>query len=583
MIDDLAVDELIQPIINLYQKIEYELLLEVAKRFNGYDEVTGALEWQLKKLQELGALNQQALNVFDKYSEKSEKEIKRMLEQAGLMNLDIEVMQEAFEQGVLTIDPTEITQSQAIKSTIEQSYKSINQTFRMIKTKALESTRQAYINTLNQAYLETASGMYDGQTAIRRAVQTLASNGIQGATYKRGNKYVRYSIEGTVRRDVITAVHQLSNNVTIQSCDEMNVEYVEVSQHIGARVHPTDPIANHYGWQGKVYKIKGSEPNYPNLEASTGYPDDILGLGGVNCRHRMFPFWKGISTPNPIKYDEEENKRIYEARQHQRKLERDMRLLKKKKACADAIGDTETSDMLENKIQAKSNELNNWCKANNLKRDYSRELVSEQIVKSNQKSFTSYTGTSYNTSKAYKITDNAIENIPHLNIDELTAEQNNLLEIARKQVLTSAQKEKVGVECANTVLLADNELLESEVGNIGSINIAQHNQWHYSVHNHPDNSGLSIGDIKAFNQRIYMLGIESVSNNGKHLSALLKTERCTIENALQYQTYINQYLDDCKHKFGDFSKLSFEKLSEITENVLKEANNYGYKYYTKQK
>ncbi len=33
------------------------------------------------------------------------------------------------------------------------------------------------------------------------------------------------------------------------------------------------------------------------------------------------------------------------------------------------------------KIQAKSNEINNWCKANNLKRDYSRELVSQQIVK----------------------------------------------------------------------------------------------------------------------------------------------------------------------------------------------------------
>ena len=42
---------------------------------------------------------------------------------------------------------------------------------------------------------------------------------------------------------------------------------------------------------------------------------------------------------------------------------------------------TETSDMLNIKIQAKSNELNNWCKANNLKRDYSRELVSEQMVK----------------------------------------------------------------------------------------------------------------------------------------------------------------------------------------------------------
>ena len=51
-------------------------------------------------------------------------------------------------------------------------------------------------------------------------------------------------------------------------------------------------------------------------------------------------------------------------------------------------GDTKTSDKLENKIQANNNEINNWCKANNLKRDYSRELVSEQIVKNNQKGFT---------------------------------------------------------------------------------------------------------------------------------------------------------------------------------------------------
>ena len=154
-----------------------------------------------------------------------------------------------------------------------------------------------------------------------------------------------------------------------------------------------------------MYKINGSEPGYPNLKENTGYPDDILGLGGVNCRHRMFPFFPGISTPNPIKYDEEENKRIYEARQHQRKLERDMRLLKKKKACADVIGDTETSDMLKAKITAKSNEINNWCKANNLKRDYSRELVSEQITKNNQKGFTPSTenGNIDNNSKPLKL------------------------------------------------------------------------------------------------------------------------------------------------------------------------------------
>lgn len=151
--------------------------------------------------------------------------------------------------------------------------------------------------------------------------------------------------------------------------------------HLSARVHPTNKIANHAGWQGKVYKIHGEDPEYPNLKESTGYPGDILGLGGVNCRHRMFPFVPGISTPNPIGFSEEENRKAYELSQQQRKLERDMRKLKKKKAAAKASGDKETEKKLGEKIKLKSDEIDKFCEDNKLKRDYNRELVTEQITK----------------------------------------------------------------------------------------------------------------------------------------------------------------------------------------------------------
>lgn len=65
------------------------------------------------------------------------------------------------------------------------------------------------------------------------------------------------------------------------------------------------------------------------------------------------------------------------------KLERDIRTLKKEQACADVIGDTETSEMLQAKINAKSKEINAWCNNNSLKRDYSRELVQEQLQTKN--------------------------------------------------------------------------------------------------------------------------------------------------------------------------------------------------------
>lgn len=381
MITDNQIDELIQPIINLYSKMEYDLIVEIAKRFANYNDISGSLEWQLHKLDELGGLNKTAIKIISAYAKKSEAEVERILKQAGFINVDFETLNEAYKNNQLSINPLKMLESPAIAATLENSYKELNETFRLIRTKALESTKQAYMNIINTSYLEVASGMYDYQTSIKRGIQKMAAKGIDGATYRRNGKIVKYSIEATVRRDTLTAVHQTANRVALQSCQEMKCDYVEISQHLGARVHPTNPIANHAGWQGKVFKIEGKAKGYPNLKESTGYPDDILGLGGVNCRHRMFPFFPGISIANPIKYDEKENRRVYAATQHQRKLERDIRKLKKQQAAAKEIDDKDTVKLLQRKLDNKYEEINNYCEQNGLKRDYSRELVTEQVYK----------------------------------------------------------------------------------------------------------------------------------------------------------------------------------------------------------
>lgn len=163
---------------------------------------------------------------------------------------------------------------------------------------------------------------------------------------------------------------------------EIGANYVEISSHLGARTHPTNPIANHAGWQGGIYKIEGSDDKYRNLQEATGYPDDIQGLGGVNCRHRMFAFIPGISKPNPIKYgDTEENERVHKATQEQRLKERQIRKLKKEIAAIKPLGDKQATQALEIKLKNKQAELQAHCDKHGLKRDYSRELVQEQVVK----------------------------------------------------------------------------------------------------------------------------------------------------------------------------------------------------------
>lgn len=372
------IDSLTQPIINIYSQIELDLIKDIAKRFDVNDEIGGTMEWQLKKLDELGMLNSDTVKTIAKYSDKSESEIYKMLEKSHFANINMNDFVRAYEQGQISVNPANIKDNSAFAEVLALSYKELSNTYRLIQTKAIESAKQAYMDIINRAYVEVATGTYDYQTSIKRAVKNMARNGISGATYNRNGKMIQYSIEATVRRDTLTAVHKLANKSSEIICDELGAKYVEISSHLGARTHPTNPIANHAGWQGKVFKINGSD-KYANLKESTGYPNDILGLGGVNCRHRMFPFFPGISTPNPIRFDEEENRRIYELSQQQRAMERRMRRLKKEQAAAKAIGDEETVAKLKAEILDQSNRIDNFCNENGLRRDHSRELVKEQI------------------------------------------------------------------------------------------------------------------------------------------------------------------------------------------------------------
>ena len=377
MLSDNQLTALTQPIIAIYNQIEMALLEQVAKRFDVYDKVGGSLEWQLKKLDELGALTTESVKVIASMSKKGEKEIAQMLKDASLGNIDMNLLDIAFTNGFIFVDPKKIMQNEALRATIELGYKALGKTYKLIQTRALESTRQAYMDIINRAYIETASGIYDYGTSIRGALRDMADQGIAGATYRRGNRYVKYSIEGTVRRDTITAVHQLANKGAEEITKEIGAKYVEVSAHIGARVHDTNPIANHAGWQGKVYKLEGSD-KYPNLKESTGYPDDIQGLGGVNCRHRMFPFFPGISVPNPHQIDEKENRKVYEATQKQRAMERGIRSIKKRLIVAKASGDMNLAKAYRKRLTDKQAEIEKFCKDNGLRRQTEREMVQEE-------------------------------------------------------------------------------------------------------------------------------------------------------------------------------------------------------------
>lgn len=357
--NDKKINELIKPIIDIYDNLELEIVKDIANRFDNYDTLGGTLEWRLKKLDELGTFNNDMLELISEYTNKSKKEILQMLEEAQTNTFNMNYLNKAYEKGMIKVNPVEVLKSPAFSNIINNSYKELNKTFRMINTKALENVNQSYMDIINTAYVEVASGVFDYQSSIKRALNKMAEKGIKCASYERKDgTIVKYSLQGTIKRDIVTAIIQTACRSSMKMCEELDAEYVEVTSHLGARTGDgVNPITNHAHWQGKVYKLKGSD-KYDNFYTSTGY-GDILGLGGVNCRHNFYPYFPGIDEPSQPHYDEEENKKEYERQQKLNRLNRKKQQQNRIKEVAIHNEDKDQIKEINKEIKKIDNEVKN--------------------------------------------------------------------------------------------------------------------------------------------------------------------------------------------------------------------------------
>lgn len=369
---------LADPIVEIYNNIEHDLLIKIASFFELDENVTveNSLDWYFQKLQDMGALNSETIKIISQYSGISEDAILKALTDAGYGSINEARVDQLTTQGYTKTSWNDLIKSKTIMDAINKSFTELTDTLKLINTKAIESTQRAYMDTLNQAYLETSTGLYDYNTAIKRAIEKMVDNGIKGASYKRKDGTVySISLEGAVRRDVTTAIYQSFNRGSEEIAKELGAEYYEVSSHLGARLGDgVHPISNHFEWQGKVYKINGSTNKYPNFYEKTGY-GDILGLSGVNCRHKFWPFFPSVDNPSQEKYDYDENKRIADLQKKQRSYERKLRKIKTKKEIAKQLGDNNDFAKWKDKQKEINLELNRLIKNNNLRRDYARENV----------------------------------------------------------------------------------------------------------------------------------------------------------------------------------------------------------------
>lgn len=352
---------------DIAEKLHIEIVKRMIKRImlrigRGEEYLfTATDKWQIETLQQAGYLLEDIQKEIAKYTKLQQQEIAEAMEDAGIKALEYD---DKIYQKV-GLSPTPLTQSPELIRLMQRNYEAtIGEWNNFTRTMALEA-QKAFIYQVDKAYNLVTTGALSYTEAVKDAVNEIISSGAT-VKYATGHKD---TIETAVLRAVRTGVSQTTAQIQLARMDEMDVDLVLTSSHLGAR--PT-----HQVWQGRVFSKSGKSKKHPPFEESTGY-GTVSGLCGANCRHNFSPYFEGMDNPFE-QYDSEENLEQYKKEQRQRTLERRIRETKRevmgwKEAVDNSKTDTEKfANNLEYQrkavLLAKQNKAyNEYCEQNNLR------------------------------------------------------------------------------------------------------------------------------------------------------------------------------------------------------------------------
>lgn len=255
----------------------------------------------------------------------------------------------------------------------------------------LESTRQAYVNAVEQVVseeqleearriLETqsfavATGTETRTRAIRKAMDQLSDKGLTGFVDRAGRHWQPEAYASMV-------VRTTSHNAAIEAIKNRQQEFgggdiFQISSHTGARPLCAPYQGGLYTWgrdSGKVYDGDGKVYEYESIY-STSY-GEAAGIFGINCGHHPIPFISGYSFPqDKLEQTPEENAKEYEESQKQRQYERNIRAAKRELAMAEATGDKERTQELQHKVSQEQAKMRSFIKQTGRARRYDREQI----------------------------------------------------------------------------------------------------------------------------------------------------------------------------------------------------------------
>lgn len=385
-------------LLELYRQLENFILKDITRRLLSAGEMTATADRLIWKLKQMGDSQAAIEQKLQKLTGLTRKELRTLLQDAVLTSWEDD-RAALVHLGIELSNPLE--NAAVIRVMDAEFKKSLGELTNLTRTTMNQAANIDLINMLDEADLRVAAGVQSYSAAACDVLDRYAGRGIY-VDYPSGT---RRTLEAAVRCCVVTSMNQTAAQVTNQYIVEGKIEYVLVSAHLGARVAQKGQpaLASHADWQGKVYKIRGETPGYPNLLEKTGYDVDPgtgqgivknpLGLHGYNCRHSHKPWDLRLRNPyvdenGNLKIDNEENRKRYDIQQKQRAMERSIRSWKRKLIVKEqeiaGVAETDVKEILQRdydrmayQLTQKNKAYNDFCKQNDLQPQYDRIKVAD--------------------------------------------------------------------------------------------------------------------------------------------------------------------------------------------------------------
>lgn len=554
-------DGLKDAVLALTEPMIDDLVKDISRRIKGAGAITETAEYQIYRAQALGA---------------SKKEVERRV--AEQLKLQEEVISSLFEY---VLDKSLAYEDNGSLQQMADAYAEMTKSKTAEMLQNLWGTapdgqvlplQDAYARALDFAFRETATGVLDMETAIRRAVMPLAKRGLRTIEQKSGRSI---GIEYACRRYIMDQLGALDDEVQKANHDRLGCDGWEISAH-AACAPDHEPI------QGRQY----SDAEYEQLNNSLQRR-----IGHLNCGHTANPIILGVNAPQyteaELKQFAEDNERgityngkhytLYQAGQEQATMENAIRNLRRQ-ILADE--ETKSPDLQKHQIRLRvlQSEYTKFCKAANLPTRNERLQVAGFGRSQASKAVWTYRRSKVSDVQIqghtlYSVTEERINAVPAPSFRGLTNKANGKAQGYARELLRKVQNKALGTE-AIVDFTADGYVRYS-VGASGKMQVAspELSVPYYSLHNHASNDILSPEDVQRLIKYPNMKGVGAVG----HAGALYTCEKVygyNLERARNWFKSLKQKYPLYKGNTDDLEEALAQRVA-FAEELRRDGVKYG--------